>query len=151
MIVRVSGCKDPEMELELQRATQFFASELLSRQMLKHIEVDIVMKTTIKDLGSCCIAFYNDWYKAREFEIELRRHRSRKNTLLTLAHEIVHLKQFAKGELNCNHTKWRGEKIDSESIEYSDLPWEIEANSLEYILYGLYEDYLHSQNINTSI
>lgn len=104
------------------------------------------MKTTIKDLGNCCITQYNDWYKAREFEIQLKRHRSQKNTLLTLAHEMVHVKQFAKGELNSDNDKWQGEKVDTEVVQYDDLPWEIEACSLEHILYGLYMDHLTDIN-----
>ena len=142
MNVTVTGCKDPQLEQSLQHAAQFFASELLSRKMLKHIELEITMRTTMKNLGSCCITYYNDWYKAREFEIELRRHRSLKNTLLTLAHEMVHLKQFAKGELNDENTKWKGVKVDTDVVDYNDLPWEIEACSLEYILYGLYVDHI---------
>ena len=140
MNLKVTGCKDPQLEAELHRAAQFFAAELLSKKMLKHITIEIKMKTVMKDLGSCSITYYNDWNKAREFEIELRRHRSVKNTLLTLAHEMVHIKQFAKGELNDEHTKWLGQKIDSDSIDYNDLPWEIEACSLEYVLYILYRD-----------
>jgi beta-glucosidase/6-phospho-beta-glucosidase/beta-galactosidase len=54
---------------------------------------------------------------------------------------MVHLKQFAKGELNNATNKWRGEVIDPEVVPYNDLPWEVEATSLEYILYGMYKDY----------
>ena len=64
---------------------------------------------------------------------------------------MVHLKQFAKGELDDENTTWKGEKIDVEAIGYHDLPWEVEAASLEYILYGLYQDHLQEQNINSSI
>ncbi len=138
MIIRVHGCKDLELEKTLIDATEFFARELLSRQMLPHIMVDIRLVTKMKDLGCCSILFFNDNYKPREFEIDLRRHRSVKNTLITLAHEMVHLKQFAKCELKDDHTRWRGFVVDSEAIDYHDLPWEIEANTLEYILYTLY-------------
>ena len=138
MDIRVIGCKDKALETELYSATRFFASELLSKKMIPHISVEIVMKTKIKDLGNCVCTFTNDYYKPREFEIQLRRHRSLANTLKTLAHEMVHLKQFAKDELKVDHSKWKGESIDLEQIEYSDYPWEIEATSLENILYNLY-------------
>jgi hypothetical protein len=141
MNLKVTGCKDPCLELSLQIATHFFAFQLLSPQMLPHIELEIVMKTKMEDLGNCAIVEFNDWYKAREFEIQLKRHRSLKNTLLTLAHEMVHLKQFAKGELNDANTKWKGQEIDTDVVEYSDWPWEIEANALELILYDRYVDH----------
>jgi hypothetical protein len=59
----------------------------------------------------------------------------------TLAHEMVHLKQFAMGELNDEHTKWKSVPIDSNKLEYHDLPWEVEASSLEYILFSMYQEY----------
>lgn len=141
MKVIVTGCSNPKLEQEIIYATKFFTKELLSRQMYRHISLEIVIKNKIEDLGTCCITYYNDWYKAREFEIQLRKKKSLKNLLLTLAHEIVHVKQFAKGELNCDNTKWKGEKIDTEKVSYFDLPWEVEASSYEYILYSLYQEY----------
>ena len=138
MNISVTGCKDRDLEAEIYSATRFFASELLSKKMMPHISVDIVMKTKIPDLGQCVVTFHNDYYVPREFEIQLRRHRSIANTLKTLAHEMVHVKQFAKRELKVDHTKWKGEYIDVGQIEYADYPWEIEASSLECILYNLY-------------
>ena len=140
MKVIVTGCSNPKLEQEIIYATKFFTKELLSRQLYKHISLEIVMMNKIEDLGTCCITYYNDWYKAREFEIQLRKKKSLKSLLMTLAHEIVHVKQFAKGELNSDNTKWKGEVIDVDNISYFDLPWEVEASSYEYILYGLYKD-----------
>ena len=140
MILRVHGCKDSALAYEIEKASHFYARELLSPQLLKYIVVDIQMRTTIKDLGNCMVTYYNDWYKAREFEMEIKRHRSLKTTLSTLAHEFVHLKQFAYGELNCANTKWKGQSIDTDVVPYCDLPWEVEAASLERVLYHLYMD-----------
>lgn len=147
MNVTVTGCRDSNMERELIEATRFFGNFLLSRKMLPHISVEIMMKTTIPDLGSCAITYYNDWYKPREFEIELRRHRSLKNTLLTLAHEMVHLKQFAKCELNAEQTRWLHSPIDTEQMSYVDYPWEQEANALEHMMYDTYHMYKTVLNI----
>lgn len=140
MNLRVHGCKDIALQNEIEKAAHFYAKELLSPQLLPHIEVDIEMRTTIRDLGNCMVTYYNDWYKAREFEMQIKRHRSLKTTLSTLAHEFVHLKQFAYGELNCANTKWKGQRIDAERTSYYDLPWEVEASTLERILYHLYMD-----------
>lgn len=67
--------------------------------------------------------------------IEIDKGLSRKNTLKTLAHELVHAKQFLEGELDCigDYWIWHGE-IVLES--YEDEPHEIEANSLESVLYS---------------
>ena len=138
MNVQITGCKDKELEIRLFQAAHFFGKLLLSRQMLPHIDMEIVMRTTIPDLGSCSVTHYNDWYKPRFFEIELRRHRSHKTTLSTLAHEMVHLKQFAKGELSMDNDRWHKTFIDTEVVPYVDLPWEIEASTMEVILYQNY-------------
>jgi hypothetical protein len=140
MNLRVHGCKDIALQNEIEKAARFYAKELLSPRLLPYIEVDIEMRTTIRDLGNCMVTYYNDWYKAREFEMQIKRHRSLKTTLSTLAHEFVHLKQFAYGELNCANTKWKGQHIDTENISYYDLPWEVEASSMERVLYHLYMD-----------
>lgn len=141
MKVTVTGSKNPYFEQELVTAAKFYGRELLSKQLYKHIHLEIVLVSNISDLGNCCVTFLNDWYKAREFEIQLRRRKSKKGMLQTLAHEMVHLKQFAKGELNDEHTKWKGRRVDSNTIDYHDLPWEVEASSYEYILYALYREY----------
>ena len=54
-----------------------------------------------------------------------------------LAHEMVHVKQIAKGEMKDRYVKskyvtvWFGEKYSEEDVSYWDQPWEIEAYGLE--------------------
>jgi hypothetical protein len=52
------------------------------------------------------------------------------NWLSTLAHEMVHVKQFAKGELDSALTQWKSNKY-CENIDYWDQPWEKEARRLQ--------------------
>ena len=54
---------------------------------------------------------------------------------------MVHLKQFAKGELSDDHTKWKGKRINPDKIKYDDQPWEQEASLTEYTLYTLYKQH----------
>jgi len=56
-----------------------------------------------------------------------------------IAHELVHAKQFYKGQINMQDNVWkRGQVvIDCDSIEYNDLPWEVEAYQYEAILTDL--------------
>ena len=146
MNVIVTGCRDLALRDELLVASHFFGRLLLSHQMLPHIDIEIVMKTTTKDLGCCWVTHYNDWYKPRQFEIILKRHKSHKNTVATLAHEMVHMKQFAKGELNLGLTKWKKTTINTEQLPYKEWPWEIEASSCEYIMYDLYKQKYKQMN-----
>ena len=52
--------------------------------------------------------------------------------LVTLSHEMVHVKQYAKGQVtasrSCKTQYWMGKKVRK---DYYDQPWEIEAYSKE--------------------
>jgi hypothetical protein len=47
-----------------------------------------------------------------------------------MAHEMVHIRQFVRNEINEELTKWKSRKVNSDVVPYVDLPWEIEANKL---------------------
>lgn len=61
--------------------------------------------------------------------------------LKTLSHELVHAKQFLRGEITGHDRTWRkgGQVIDCSHIkEDRELPWEQEAYALEDSLYETY-------------
>ena len=60
------------------------------------------------------------------------------NWLSTLAHEMVHVRQFARGELNSSLSRWKSNKY-CDNIEYWDQPWEKEARRLQNQLVYEYE------------
>lgn len=53
--------------------------------------------------------------------------------IITIAHEMVHVKQYAKGQLTGKGKTryWMGKKVRK---DYYDQPWELEAFSKERIL-----------------
>jgi len=59
------------------------------------------------------------------------------NWLSTLAHEMVHVKQFAKDELDPALTRWKSK--DHSRTEYWDQPWEKEARRLQAKLVANFE------------
>jgi len=52
-----------------------------------------------------------------------------KEMMVNLAHELVHAKQFIKGELHPSLNRWK--KLDYSNTAYSRQPWEKEAYLLE--------------------
>jgi hypothetical protein len=70
-------------------------------------------------------------------------HAARKTMLLTLAHEMTHVKQFARRELIEIKAdvlfKWYGEVFGDE-VHYYETPWEIEAHGREIGLYYLWRE-----------
>lgn len=62
--------------------------------------------------------------------------RNLKDVGLTLAHEMVHVKQIAKGTLKTRKTGsyiWAGKRY-SKKTEYLSMPWEIEAFSKQELI-----------------
>ena len=50
----------------------------------------------------------------------------------TLAHELVHVKQFIRKELNADMDRWKRDRIPADvMIPYRSQPWEIEAYEME--------------------
>jgi len=59
------------------------------------------------------------------------------NWLSTLAHEMVHLKQYLRKEINWSLSQWKGK--DYSNTEYWNQPWEIEARKLQHSMVGRFE------------
>jgi len=54
----------------------------------------------------------------------------------TIAHEMVHIKQFVKGQISYKGRSmyWLGNRVVKSKINYYDMPWEIDAWSKEKVL-----------------
>jgi|TARA_B110000914_G_scaffold15650_1_gene12128 hypothetical protein len=72
------------------------------------------------------------WMFEGEEEIAYAPHEIASN----IAHELVHAKQFCRGQINMIDHVWKHNKvvIDCVDLEYMDTPWEVEAYAYEVIL-----------------
>ena len=93
-------------------------------------KIDVYAYASIED--------YNSSNKAREFLIEIHPYIGARNILKTLAHEMVHIKQYVNDETNDTLSKWKGAPIDSDAIDYYSHPWEVEAYGFETGLFTKY-------------
>ena len=118
-------------------ALVFFADELLTKQVQRHIILTVSMKRKMNCLGLTSVEDYNATGKPREFIIDIKSTQSEDEILRTLAHELVHVKQYVYGELNEEGTKWCGEHL-ARDLEYHEQPWEIEAHDVGDILFNDY-------------
>ena len=135
MIVSVNGAKDPELTKLLKLATKFFADKLLSPQLQKNIYVKIRIHDKL-GAGGYCDFIEEGLPTPRSFEIDIQKSRKKIHMFSVLAHEMVHLKQIAYGEMKDKYIKhkyvtvWRGEQYEDD-VGYWDQPWEMEAYGLE--------------------
>lgn len=149
MKIYTRGNNDKMTRREVRYATKWMSALIMSKQMMPNLTVHVVFEQEEGLKGSTeCIG---DDTKPREFQITIDPHLSRKSQLRTLAHELVHVKQFSMGEMRYTNKyeliKWYKQTLHCEETEYWDLPWEIEAFGREHGMYIRYIDHLTKEKI----
>jgi len=124
--ISVNGGTKKQRELTLSMAN--YCIDMLGMGRMRTLDIEIDLK---KNLDACGYAVS---LSKREFELEIQKTQSLRRLLETVAHEMVHVKQYARGELTDTHCAWKGQPVDPET-EYWDLPWEIEAHGREVGLF----------------
>tara|TARA_B100000470_G_C19692638_1_gene347242 strand:+ start:341 stop:856 length:516 start_codon:yes stop_codon:yes gene_type:complete len=135
MLVTIKGSKKEYRDL-VRRAVWFYAEKLMSKTLVNTlgITVNLTRNLTEKE-GAEGFCIWDDWSDIRktprEYTIDLDCSMSIRNILINLAHEMVHVKQWVKGEMyeysNSNMVRFMKKKYDMNDMDYFDYPWEIEA------------------------
>jgi hypothetical protein len=146
-VVNISGHCPIEHRKLIEQASNYYLCLLMSKHIVRKITIDVKVIRSEKmegDEGSCIVIDCDGSNNPRHFELELANKTNKKTLLYNLAHEIVHVKQFALRELNECQTKWCGKYYNDKKINYWDLPWEIDAYGRER---GLYSRFIHKFNL----
>jgi hypothetical protein len=61
-----------------------------------------------------------------------------KDIVMTICHEMIHIKQYLKKELGLDGASWMGE--DTSDLDYSDQPSELEAYKRQGELFDICVD-----------
>jgi len=138
MEIKVANCKDKRLENLSRNALKYFTKELITNTRIRNncsVTLDYTKDVREEGLydGDCGIVSCNTRKKPRKFFIRVYPY-ARVNDLHYLgviAHETVHMKQFAYDELDDDLTRWKSRKVNIERVRYEDCPWEIEANRLQ--------------------
>lgn len=93
-----------------------------------------------------CLPLEDEDDNVLDFEIRADASMNTLALLSAIAHEMVHVKQYATKEL-CDTrkptvSKWQGKKINWKKLDYYEQPWEIEAYGREV---GLLENFVQSK------
>lgn len=131
MKLSIHKSPDPRFTPYIRRACYFYANELMSKRLVETITLRVTFDPRIDCLGCASVAATNDGAKPRKFDIRLHPHKDAADILETLAHEMVHVRQYARGHLNESLSRWKGIKIDTHHTHDYFSPWEKEAMSLE--------------------
>lgn len=137
MLVSFAGPRGGNLDTGLQSyallAIRSFAKQLGISRLRTNIQVNLHHKLYV-DKSNCSEGLCES-VDQRHFIIDVALYG---NWLSTLAHEMVHVKQFARGELyesiNLGMHRWKGEWLSNNRQcvkDYWDHPWEIEAHGRE--------------------
>jgi len=144
MQIKITGGTASQKK-HVRAMTEFCIKKLMPRMKDLYIHVKLVK---LEDAYGYCLSNDEQWHdRPRTFEIELQKGMKLRRLLEVLAHELVHVKQYARGELyvgarNAKH-RWQG-KWMSDNLNYWDSPWEIEAHGREA---GLFIQYCEANDL----
>lgn len=127
-----------KLQRELARTiAQFMHAKYFSRY--RNLLIDFhIKKNLLKESGADGLCFAVNTHRPREYEIEIHSELSFEDYIKTIIHELIHVKQYLKGELvdrsrGRAKTLWLGK--DHTKTSYSKQPWEREAYRLQEKLY----------------
>lgn len=122
---------------KLTKAGHFFAEKLnLADDVFVHIKI----KKNLKGMYGYCEHLPEASDVLKTFLVVLEKGAG---SVEVLAHEMVHVAQYARGDLvdGNAHSIWKGEKFEASKVsseQYYFSPWEVEAYGLSYGLTHLY-------------
>ena len=126
--IQVSGGTKRQREL-CKSIAEFSIAKLMPRK--RNLDIDIQLNKTDGALGYCL------WINRNEYSVEIDKRQGLRRFCETVAHEMVHVKQYSRGELfeiRPQRHRWK-DAIVKGDVDYYDLPWEIEAHGREVGLF----------------
>ena len=135
---------------ESREIFSFFATKLLGKRLSKNVSVYVTFNPKLfkEEQSYGYVMPIGAARYPRKFSVKIDAQLNSYMTILTIAHEMTHVKHYCRGELRDIKgypKKWLGEIYD-ESVEYKDLPWEKDALKMEQILYQAWIEYKGSNN-----
>ena len=123
-IIEVTGGKKYQREIA-EKVVHFMMDRLLPR--VRTLEINVEIKPLKGDAYGWCLMCDD---KGKEFELEIRNNLPLKDFITTICHEMVHVKQYYRKEMDDTGMRWKKGKV-AKKTDYLDLPWEKEAYRLQ--------------------
>lgn len=139
MIISVSNKRKRDIRKSrlIKQFTEWCIHHFLSKKEYKNLVINITLSGCRRIPGTDDYAsiIADDISYPKSFDICCAANLSTTRTLKFIAHELVHVKQYVKGELkdcnNPNYALWKNRRVNLSEVKYHFLPWEIEAFGLE--------------------
>lgn len=132
MKLTIRGCTSVQRPI-LRNCTLWLAKKFFRSDLSNNLTLQITIKRQLdcpEECGEC--EWVEENVRPRKFRIAIKRGQSFREVLLTLVHEMVHLRQFVRNELfdyaaTADLTRWHTKVVDTSRLAYRKLPWEQEA------------------------
>ena len=120
---------------------RFCADKLISKRLSNNLTIRVQfvkgLLSEYNQAGNC--VWEDDNVRPREFLLEIDPNLTLRRVLQSVCHEMVHVKQFAKGEMRdlagAERVSYNGKRYNLVKEDYFDRPWEIEAHGRELGLF----------------
>ena len=127
LIVGVTGSNKTKRDIAYN-VVHYMIKQLMPR--LRNIEIEVKLTALTGDaVGYCLMGDSN-----RDFELEIDKNLNIKDLVMTLCHEMVHVKQYVRKEMDDWNglavARWKNKTV-LPNTNYYDLPWEKEAYELQ--------------------
>jgi hypothetical protein len=127
--IEVSGGTARKRELA-EAMVNFCIKKFMPR--MRTLDIQVKIKDLKQAAKGYCLAV-----DKRTFELEIEKNMTQAEFMRTVAHEMVHVKQYARNELHVEHDKcWKNDFYTN--TNYWELPWEIEAHGREIGLFVMW-------------
>lgn len=128
----------------VKKAARWMLGYTLGNRLANNIDLTIRFDESLKDTAIYATVMWEDNnHRPRVFDMEVCNHITDRMLLRVLSHEIVHVRQYATGDLKdlalqADYSKWKNKLIKTEGlgkVRYWDLPWEKEARREEKVIF----------------
>jgi hypothetical protein len=151
MQIEISRKVDPNKIGLIHDAVNFYANMLIHGNTRKILSISIeeIDKRSAAKGFSGSIEWNDDWINPRDFTIRITSSKPMVYILETIAHEMVHLRQFVTGDLKHRFRGgrkilWKNQIINTKDFSYDKLPWEQQAYYYQHILTREFINYYES-------
>ena len=135
--INVTGGK-PYQRKRVESIVQYCIEKLMPR--IKTLDIEVILTDLKGTAYGYCLS-----QDTRSFEIEIDKNQSLRKLLTTVAHEMVHVRQYATKQLT--EGTWQGKLINPKQ-DYWDRGYEIEAHGRET---GLFVRWAESNNLGKKV
>ncbi len=136
MNMSIKGGSKTQQEL-VKKVAYWVANKVLGPRLSRVVDIDYRIKRKLDADGWC--TWEDEGVRPREFTIDIRAEQTFPELILTVCHEMVHVRQMARSELKevgitrggkHHYQVWKGKKVRN-NMAYAKHPWETEAYKLQ--------------------